>query len=50
MATALMEESTIAIVEQIQKCPSVALSYFMHTQVEEPVEVGSETIVKIRIN
>lgn len=35
MATAPMEESTIAIVEQIQKCPSVALSYFMHTQVEE---------------
>jgi len=50
MATALMEESTIAIVEQIQKCPSGALSSFMHTQVEEPVEVGSETIVEISIN
>ena len=41
--------STVAIVEQIQKCPSGALSYFMNTQVEEqePVEVETETIIEI---
>ena len=39
--------TTEAIVDQIKKCPSGALSYFMNEEIEGNVEVESETIVEI---
>jgi uncharacterized Fe-S cluster protein YjdI len=39
--------TTEAIVEQVQKCPSGALSYFMNNEVTDDVEVEGETIVEI---
>ena len=42
--------STEAIVEQIKKCPSGALSYFMNNEVEGNVEVEGKTVVEILAN
>jgi uncharacterized Fe-S cluster protein YjdI len=44
------EATTQQIVEQIKKCPSGALSYFMNTETEEPVKVETETIVETSPN
>lgn len=41
---------TQRIVEQIQKCPSGALSYFMNNEAEGPVKVEAETIVETTAN
>jgi uncharacterized Fe-S cluster protein YjdI/CDGSH-type Zn-finger protein len=38
--------STERIIEQIKKCPSGALSYFLNTESEGPVKVEAETIVE----
>jgi uncharacterized Fe-S cluster protein YjdI/CDGSH-type Zn-finger protein len=38
--------STDRIVDQIKKCPSGALSYFMNAEAEGPVKVEAETIVE----
>lgn len=43
--------STEAIVEQVKKCPSGALSYFMNAEMEsETAEVQAETIVEVSAN
>ncbi len=43
--------STAAIVEQVKKCPSGALSYFMNAEMEsETAEVQAETIVEVSAN
>jgi uncharacterized Fe-S cluster protein YjdI len=42
--------TTEAIVEQIKKCPSGALSYFMNNEVEGNVEVEGKTVVEILAN
>jgi uncharacterized Fe-S cluster protein YjdI len=39
--------TTEGIVEQIKKCPSGALSYFMNEEIEGNVEVEGDTIVEI---
>lgn len=44
------EATTQQIVEQIKKCPSGALSYYMNTETEEPVKVETETIVETSPN
>lgn len=43
--------TTEAIVEQVKKCPSGALSYFMNAELEaETAEVQGETIVEVAPN
>jgi hypothetical protein len=44
------QATTQQIVEQIKKCPSGALSYYMNTETEEPVKVETETIVETSPN
>ncbi|MFN8346160.1 MAG: (4Fe-4S)-binding protein [Spirosomataceae bacterium] len=39
--------TTETIVEQVKKCPSGALSYFMNDEIEGNAEVEGETIVEI---
>ncbi|MCD6068231.1 MAG: hypothetical protein K0S33_3057 [Bacteroidetes bacterium] len=39
--------STERIVEQVKKCPSGALSYYMNSEAEEPVSVAAENIVEV---
>lgn len=41
---------TQRIINQIKKCPSGALSYFMNTEAEGPVKVEAETIVETTAN
>lgn len=42
---------TAAIIEQVKKCPSGALSYFMNNEVDEStIKVESETIVEVSAN
>lgn len=38
--------TTEQIIEQIKKCPSGALSYYLNRDTEEPVKVEAETIVE----
>lgn len=42
--------NTQAIAEQVSKCPSGALSYYMNNEVEGKVEVEAETIVEVSAN
>ncbi|AXE21600.1 hypothetical protein DR864_17585 [Runella rosea] len=42
--------TTDAIVEQIKKCPSGALSYYMNNEIEGPVELEGDTVVEILSN
>lgn len=43
--------STEAIIEQVKKCPSGALSYYMNSEMEtETVKVDSETIIEVAAN
>ena len=43
--------STEKIIDQIKKCPSGALSYYMNSDTEEKqVEVNSETIIETSVN
>jgi uncharacterized Fe-S cluster protein YjdI len=42
--------TTEAIVEQIKKCPSGALSYFMNNEIEGSVELEGDTVVEILSN
>lgn len=42
---------TEAIIEQVKKCPSGALSYFMNNEMDkETIKVESETIVEVSAN
>ncbi len=41
---------TQRIINQIKKCPSGALSYFMNNEAEGPVKVEAETIVETTAN
>lgn len=38
--------TTERIIEQVKKCPSGALSYYMNRDTDEPVKVEAETIVE----
>ncbi|HEY0743422.1 MAG TPA: (4Fe-4S)-binding protein [Chryseosolibacter sp.] len=38
------------IIEQIKKCPSGALSYYLNRDTDEPVKVEAETIVETMAN
>lgn len=42
--------TTERIIEQIKKCPSGALSYYMNEQAEEIAEVQAESIVEVMPN
>ncbi|WP_428653919.1 (4Fe-4S)-binding protein [Runella sp.] len=42
--------TTEMIVEQVKKCPSGALSYFMNNEIEGAVEVEGDTVVEILSN
>lgn len=44
------QATTQQIIEQIKKCPSGALSYYMNTETKEPVKVETETIVETSPN
>jgi len=44
------QATTEQIVDQIKKCPSGALSYYMNNESEEPVKVETETIVETSPN
>ncbi len=41
---------TQAIVEQINKCPSGALSYYMNKDERQPQEIKGESIVEVSLN
>ena len=41
---------TQRIVEQIKKCPSGALSYFMNDEQEQHIKVSAESIVEVSAN
>lgn len=38
------------IIEQVKKCPSGALSYYLNRDTDEPVKVEAETIVETMVN
>ena len=42
--------STKEIVEQVKKCPSGALSFYMNSEQQAPVKVEGETIVEVSKN
>ena len=42
--------TTEAIVEQIKKCPSGALSYYMNDEVEESAEIEGNTVIEMLPN
>jgi uncharacterized Fe-S cluster protein YjdI len=42
--------TTETIIEQVKRCPSGALSYFMNNEVVESIEVESETKVEMLAN
>jgi uncharacterized Fe-S cluster protein YjdI len=43
--------TTDAIVEQVKKCPSGALSYFMNSEINhESIKVDAETIIEAALN
>lgn len=44
------QATTEQIVDQIKKCPSGALSYYMNNETAEPVKVETETIVEAAPN
>jgi uncharacterized Fe-S cluster protein YjdI len=42
--------STERIIEQVKKCPSGALSFYMNSEVEEVGQVHAETLVEVASN
>lgn len=44
------QATTEQIIDQIKKCPSGALSYYMNSETADPVKVDAETIVETAPN
>lgn len=45
-----MGASTEKIIEQVNKCPSGALSYYLNNEIDERVDIASESIVEVTLN